>query len=494
MKWSNEYFLIQLGIRNKGVEALEPYQGSDKKIQFRCRKCNYQWSAKPNHILAGHGCPLCGGSMRLSNEQFTDRLRTINPYIKPLEPYKNAKTKILCKCTRCKSEVYVTPDKLLHEGYQCSECTKRYKTSFPEQSIFHYLSAFLSETAEVINRYREIDDISELDIYVPSSKTAIEYDGVYWHSLSKNDQESRKYAACKSHGIKLIRIVECPKNKTIQNDIPADIVIIRNGPFVFETLDLCIQELFLKLGFTIENGLVNTRRDAAQIQSQYFKEIEKASIGELYPSITKEWYQPENGSVTPNMVMPGSNTPYYWKCSSCGNVWFATPADRTLQNKGCRKCAIEKARRKYTKSNDSFIEELKRVNPNVLPLEKYSTTHDPILCKCLVCGFEWPVAPANLLRGRKCPKCSKKNAAKKISETKKGKTTAYNKGKSISVYQYTLDGNLVAQFESISAAAKAIDKSNGGSAQISAVCKGKRQSAYGFIWKYATCTIGYLHI
>lgn len=77
MKWSNEYFLIQLGIRNKGVEALEPYQGSDKKIQFRCRKCNYQWSAKPNHILAGHGCPLCGGSMRLSNEQFIDRLRTL---------------------------------------------------------------------------------------------------------------------------------------------------------------------------------------------------------------------------------------------------------------------------------------------------------------------------------------------------------------------------------------------------------------------------------
>ena len=34
MKWSNEYFLIQLGIRNKGVEALEPYQGSDKKYNF----------------------------------------------------------------------------------------------------------------------------------------------------------------------------------------------------------------------------------------------------------------------------------------------------------------------------------------------------------------------------------------------------------------------------------------------------------------------------
>ena len=484
MKKTNEEFLAELAIKNPNVEALEPYQGSNEKIYFRCRKCNHPWPARPRHILAGHGCPKCGGSMRLSNEEFIERLRMINPFIEPVDPYINAKTKIRCKCKRCNSEVEVTPDKLLYEGYQCSECTKRYKTSFPEQSIYHYLSRYFADTAEVQNRYREFDTISELDIYLPSAKTAIEYDGVYWHSILKSDKESKKYAACKALGIRLIRVLECPKGKTIHDEIPADLIIVRNAPFVFDTLDLCIQELFSKLSIPVDDGFVNTRRDAAVIQGRYFKEIEDKSIQSLYPTVAKEWYQPKNGKVTPNMVLPGSNTPYFWKCSSCNNIWPAPPADRTIQKKGCKKCATENNRIRYTKSNDAFLEELKQVNPDILPLEVYKRTHDPIQCKCLVCGFEWPAYPSNLLRGWKCPKCSKKNAAGKISAAKKGKSTAYNKAQYIGVTQYTLEGEYVSKYESITSAAKAINKSNGGSSKISDVCKGKRHSAYGYIWKY----------
>ena len=68
MKKTNEEFLAELAIKNPNVEALEPYQGSNEKIYFRCRKCNHPWPARPRHILAGDGCPQCGDSMRLSNE------------------------------------------------------------------------------------------------------------------------------------------------------------------------------------------------------------------------------------------------------------------------------------------------------------------------------------------------------------------------------------------------------------------------------------------
>ena len=423
MRKTNEDFLSQLENNNPDVEALEPYQSYNTKILFRCRKCNHQWSAKPGHILAGHGCPLCGGSMRLTNEQFVERLKAINPFLESLEPYKNAKTKILCRCLKCNSRITVSPDKMFNQAYQCSECTKRYKTSFPEQSIAYYLSAFFPQSTYVINRFRGIDDISELDIYIPSEKIAIEYDGVYWHSIAKKDKDYKKYAACKAHGIKLIRIVERPKNTDVdQNRIAADLVIVRNAPFIYATLDSCIQELFVKLNYTIEDDFVNTRRDAAHIQSRYFIAIENNSIQSLYPEIAAEWYQPENGSITPNMVLPGSNTPYSWKCSTCGYIWLAAPADRTIQKKGCKRCAIKRLQVKYTKSNDTFIDELSNINPNVLPLEEYQTTHTPIKCKCLICGHEWPASPANLLRGRQCPKCSKQIAAKKISEKRRGKS------------------------------------------------------------------------
>ena len=48
---------------------------------------------------------------------------------------------------------------------------------------------------------------------------------------------------------------------------------------------------------------------------------------------------------------------------------------------------------------------------------------------------------------------------------------------------YDLDGNFIKQYKSIGEAGRFLKKENYSS--ISAVCKGKRKTAYGFIWKYA---------
>lgn len=51
------------------------------------------------------------------------------------------------------------------------------------------------------------------------------------------------------------------------------------------------------------------------------------------------------------------------------------------------------------------------------------------------------------------------------------------------INQYDLNGNYIQTFSSIKAACKAINKK--GVSHISDVCKGKRKTAYGYIWKYA---------
>ena len=57
------------------------------------------------------------------------------------------------------------------------------------------------------------------------------------------------------------------------------------------------------------------------------------------------------------------------------------------------------------------------------------------------------------------------------------------------VEQYDKDGNYIQSFPSIRAAADALGKitatSNGAISHISDVCKGKRKTAYGYIWKFA---------
>jgi hypothetical protein len=57
------------------------------------------------------------------------------------------------------------------------------------------------------------------------------------------------------------------------------------------------------------------------------------------------------------------------------------------------------------------------------------------------------------------------------------------------VNQYDLQGNYIQSFLSSKAAAESLGKitatSNGASSHISEVCRGKRKTAYGFIWKFA---------
>jgi len=55
-------------------------------------------------------------------------------------------------------------------------------------------------------------------------------------------------------------------------------------------------------------------------------------------------------------------------------------------------------------------------------------------------------------------------------------------GKAKSVLQYAIDGRLVGRWDSVSIAGRA---QNFDPRRICACCKGKRKSAYGFVWKYA---------
>ena len=61
-----------------------------------------------------------------------------------------------------------------------------------------------------MNRYTELfDDLMEIDICIPSKKTAIEYDGTLWHSGKRAEKrEKKEYEVCRGYGISLYRIRE----------------------------------------------------------------------------------------------------------------------------------------------------------------------------------------------------------------------------------------------------------------------------------------------
>lgn len=58
-------------------------------------------------------------------------------------------------------------------------------------------------------------------------------------------------------------------------------------------------------------------------------------------------------------------------------------------------------------SNEEFVKRLSIINPDMIPLEEYKTTHEKIKTQCRKCGHIWYPMPSNSLRGKKCPKCVK---------------------------------------------------------------------------------------
>ena len=85
-----------------------------------------------------------------------------------------------------------------------------YCSSNPEKEIRKYINQYY----ETINNSRKIVPPYELDIFIPSLNSAVEFNGSYWHSSELaqfNDKMKKQY--CEDKGIKLLIIQENEWNK-----------------------------------------------------------------------------------------------------------------------------------------------------------------------------------------------------------------------------------------------------------------------------------------
>ncbi len=114
-------------------------------------------------------------------------------------------------------ELGCSPTPLLLFFTNNGETPRRFGISTTETEILSFLSSF---TNEILTSDRSVISPQELDIVLPNIHTAIEVNGVYWHSelLGKNNQyHLSKTTACIAAGYKLIHIFDCEWN--YQKDI-----------------------------------------------------------------------------------------------------------------------------------------------------------------------------------------------------------------------------------------------------------------------------------
>lgn len=390
---------------------------SSKKVWWKCLNGHEWMSTVAHRNLEGLGCPYCSGRYAITGE--TD-LATINPLLAaewhptknldflPSMITANSEKKVWWKCPICHFEWLAKPASRNFRNTGCPKCNKRNRTSFPEQAIYFYVKQCYEDA---VNSYTEIfDNGMELDIFIPSLKIGIEYDGPM-HKGKKAD--AVKYQICKKNNIQLIRISEierpdhseyCDTFISSQYQCPSD-----GG------LDATLRELSNIV--SLKNISIDSVRDKMKIYSQYLNHLRKNSLAEMYPGIAAEWHPNNNGDLLPEMFSWGSSEKVWWKCEK-EHEWQATIASRTSGGNGCPICGKKKVKAGQLKTKlQGGKNSLFTVHPKLINEWNFEKNFDidisqitphsnlKVWWRCEK-GHEWQAVVTSRSNGTGCPYCS----------------------------------------------------------------------------------------
>lgn len=334
-----------------------------------------------------------------------------------------------------------------YHGRGCPECRKQLKTSFPEQAVFFYIK---KKFPDAINSFRDLfSNGMEIDVYIPSIRTGIEYDGIAWHKDDTLEKEERKYEICKQNGITLIRLKENVEH--YRNDLNiADQIILVRRPFVgkqisYAALDYAIRELLYALldvdpadlfshffrkpvdpsgweemayGPKVKTD-VDSRRDRDLIYQNYLVTKENKSLAIQYPEVAALWHPTKNGGLTPAMFSPHTNTRVWW-LGNCGHEWDS-PITVMTRGCGCPYCHGLRVLKGFNDLETLYPDIAAQWHPakngNNKPDMFTSGSGHRAYWLCPVCKQDWQAAINNRTANhRGCPYCAHERPIKGVND------------------------------------------------------------------------------
>src|SRR5690606_14942316 len=131
---------------------------------------------------------------------------------------------------------------LLNAKHGCQKCTQGKQRSEGEKTLFEFLSKYF----ECEHSNRKILSGLEIDIFIPSIKVGIEYNGLFWHSDNKNKvSHLDKKTLSASRDVHLIHIYEDDwlyKRNLVENKL-LDSLQVKGRDYVdFSYTDSCVQK------------------------------------------------------------------------------------------------------------------------------------------------------------------------------------------------------------------------------------------------------------
>lgn len=455
---THEKFIEKVNKKSPNIEVLSVYQGSNNEVNVRCKICDYEWSPTAVSLVSGRSCPKCSHSYRRTHSEFVDEMKKISPEIIIVGEFVNTSTKTACKCNRCGYLWFNTPNHLL-KGQGCPKCNGKYKTTddFKKElkeiqpnirvigeyinsksyieleckicgnrwkakpnnllsgwgcpncsstsTSTSYMERYLAnafikalENKEVLGRDKTLIGM-ELDIYIPELKLAIE-PGAWKMHKNHLERDREKRQKCKEKGVRLITIYDsCDLNTP---PFSYDCYMYKN--------DLAQEEENLSLR-NIVRGLLDDYEVPFMFSENDWEFISKKAAIESRGK-NSETFKTKLAKISPDIEILGiyrnSTTPILCKCKICDYEWSPISGNLLNNKSKCPKCSRKAQTKKVRKTTEQFIEEMKKVNPNIAIIGNYTTALTPIDCACKICNTKWSSKPNNLLNNHGCPTCARR--------------------------------------------------------------------------------------
>lgn len=313
-------------------------------------------------------------SKRKTNEEYLLEIKSKNLNVEPVETYIKSSVKIIHRCNKCGYEWKITPNDVLH-GYGCPKCAGNIKKS--------------------TEQYRQ--ELKDENIQVECLEEYINTRTKILHKCLIHNYEWRCTPdyVLKSKGCPKCGRERTSKKQTFTQQEYIDKIKYTNINVlgVYQGVFTPILHKCNKCGYewnTAPNNILKGRRCPR-------------CAGNI--KLTHEEFLKRISNVNSNILIltryTNMHTKIKCKCKICDTIWEATPI-HLLDGTGCPVCANEHRTNKRKKSQEQFVAELFKINPNIQVLGEYKNNKTKIKVKCINCNRIWYVKAGHLLEGHGC--------------------------------------------------------------------------------------------
>lgn len=336
-----------------------------------------------------------------THEEYVKELKAKNPTVEVIGKYVNAQTKIMHHCL--KHDVYweVLPGNAL-AGKGCKECMKEKNRN-----------KFIKSHDTYVQQVKDISPhIDVLDEYIDSETPIL-------HRCNKHHVEWMAYPGnilrgygCKECGLEKIS----DKIRKKHEDYVKELSIKNPNIMVLEDYAGANTSIIHKC---IKHNISWKITPSDALKGHGCPECHKEKMRQNL-ALSQEEYVERVTHVNPNVEVIGeyvnANTPILHKCILHNEEWVSPPST-ILLGCGCHKCRSEKISDKNRVSKAEYINRLKIINPNIVPIGDYINLTTRLSHKCLKHDIVWTTLPTSILRGCGCPKCRSEKIGNRLRKT-----------------------------------------------------------------------------